>query len=102
MTTTRGHAARNFLHNISHNHHPSLPRSSKTHDKNAKAEQVPDYQKRKEAEKHFIAQWEADNSREPLSPSQIAKDPSEKHVGQSSKYLHKEDFKLIKTIGTGW
>ncbi|KAI9726984.1 MAG: serine/threonine protein kinase, AGC [Chrysothrix sp. TS-e1954] len=75
MTTSRGHSARNFLHNISHNH-PSLPRSSKTPDKQSKPVDDPNFLKRKEEEKHFIAQWEVDNSHKPLSPAQIAKDPS--------------------------
>lgn len=95
-------AARHFLHDKLSAHAPHLPRSSKGADKNsAKVQNDPDYQRKKEEEKHFICQFDVDNSKEPLSPSQIAKDPSEKHVGHSSKYLKKGDFKLVKTIGTG-
>lgn len=83
-------------------HAPHLPRSSKSTDKHPKpATSDPDYERKHEEEKHFICQFDKDNSKEPLSPSDIARDPSEKLVGHSSKYLKKADFKLIKTIGTG-
>lgn len=97
-------AARNFLHDKLASHAPHLPRSSKGADKTDKSAQIlndPDYQRKKEEEKHFICQFDSDHSKVPLSPTQIAKDPSEKHVGHSSKYLRKADFKLVKTIGTG-
>ncbi|KAI9672775.1 MAG: serine/threonine protein kinase, AGC [Alyxoria varia] len=81
-------------------HHPTLPRSHKSSEKTPKLS-GPDYEKKKEEEKHLICQWESDNQKSPLSPSQISKDPNEKLVGHSSKVLRKEDFKLIKTIGTG-
>lgn len=95
-------SARNFFHEKFQNHHPHLPRSSKSSDKNVKVnDKDPEYQKKKEEHKHFICQFEERNQKEPLSPSEITKDPSEKHIGQSSKYLKKQDFKLVKTIGTG-
>ena len=82
-------------------HHPTLPRSHKSTDRASRATlEDPNYEKHKEEEKHQLCQWEG-HQREPLSPSEIAKDPTEKHVGKSSKYLRKEDFKLMKTIGTG-
>ena len=81
-------------------HHPTLNRSSKSSDKTPKLS-GPDYEKKKQEEKNLICHWESDSQKTPLSPSQIAKDPSEKLVGHSSKVLRKDDFKLIKTIGTG-
>lgn len=53
----------------------------------------------REEEKQKIAEWEA--NKKPLEPNEVATNPSKKPVGQSSKYLRKEDFDLIKTLGTG-
>ncbi|QDS69728.1 hypothetical protein FKW77_009997 [Venturia effusa] len=52
-----------------------------------------------EEEKNFISQW-GEESR-PMSPSQVAMDPAQKKVGQSSHHLRLDDFELIKTLGTG-
>ena len=49
----------------------------------------------------MICQIEEKNAKEPLSPTMIMKDPSEKQIGKQSKYLRRNDFKVIKTIGTG-
>lgn len=57
-----------------------------------------DYDAREE-EKQKLAEWEAD--KRPLEPSEIHVDPQKKPVGHSSKVLRKEDFELIKTLGTG-
>lgn len=54
---------------------------------------------RREQEKRSISQWE--DLKRPLSPSQIAADPSRKKVGHSMSYLRVEDFALVKTLGTG-
>ena len=98
MANSTKSSARNFFHE----HKPHLPRSSKSVDKHYKInDKDPEYQKKKEEEKHMICAFEEKNSREPLSPTMISKDPSEKHVGHSSKYLRKQDFKYIQTIGTG-
>lgn len=57
-----------------------------------------DYNAREE-EKQKLAEWEANKT--PLEPSEIIVDPQKKPVGHSSKVLRKEDFELIKTLGTG-
>ena len=102
MASSTKSSARNFFHEKFQNHHPHLPRSSKSNDKSPKPnEKDPDYQRKKEEHKHFLCQFEERNAKEPLSPTEICKDPTEKQIGQSSKYLKKGDFKLVKTIGTG-
>lgn len=53
----------------------------------------------REEEKLKLAEWEAE--KRPLEPSEIVVDPQSKPVGHSSKLLRKEDFELIKTLGTG-
>lgn len=53
----------------------------------------------REDEKHTLAHWA--HSKKPLEPSQIEGDPSHKVVGHSSHVLRKDDFELIKTLGTG-
>lgn len=53
----------------------------------------------REEEKQKLAEWEAE--KRPLEPSEIVVDPQKKPVGHSSKLLRKEDFDLIKTLGTG-
>lgn len=57
------------------------------------------YNPQREEEKQKLAAWE--DNKHPLEPEEVAKDPSEKPVGHSSKLLRKEDFDLIKTLGTG-
>lgn len=53
----------------------------------------------REEEKQKLAEWEAE--KRPLEPAEIVVDPQHKPVGHSSKLLRKEDFDLIKTLGTG-
>lgn len=53
----------------------------------------------REEEKQKLAEWEA--QKQPLEPHEVAQSPSKKPVGHSSKVLRKEDFDLIKTLGTG-
>ncbi|KAF2492684.1 serine/threonine-protein kinase YPK2/YKR2 [Lophium mytilinum] len=50
-------------------------------------------------EKRMLAQWE--DTKRPLSPSQVHMDASRKIVGHSSRVLRQQDFELIKTLGTG-
>jgi hypothetical protein len=50
-------------------------------------------------EKRSIAQWE--NNKRPLDPGEITEPPENKRMGQSSKSLKIDDFKLRKTLGTG-
>lgn len=52
-----------------------------------------------ENEKRKLAEWEAD--KRPLEPDEIVVDPQNKPVGHSSKHLRREDFDLVKTLGTG-
>lgn len=100
MASAKG-AAKNFFHDKFHHHSSSLPRSSKSSDKATKPADDAEYQRHKEEDKHNIAQHASQSSNPPLSPNQVAKDPSEKNVGKSSKYLRRDDFQLVKTIGTG-
>ena len=53
----------------------------------------------REDEKQKLADWEAD--KHPLEHDEIIIDPQKKPVGHSSKVLRKDDFDLIKTLGTG-
>ena len=53
----------------------------------------------REEEKARLASWQADTK--PLEVSEIIVDPQTKPVGHSSKLLRKDDFELIKTLGTG-
>ncbi|KAF2725367.1 Pkinase-domain-containing protein [Polychaeton citri CBS 116435] len=53
----------------------------------------------REQEKQRLTSWQADKG--PMSPEEIMIDPQKKPVGHSSKYLRREDFNLIKTLGTG-
>ena len=53
----------------------------------------------REEEKQKLADW--DPEKRTLEPNEIAVSPSKKPVGQSSKVLRREDFDLIKTLGTG-
>jgi len=53
----------------------------------------------REDEKQKLADWDAEKMT--LEPSEVAANPSKKPVGHSSKYLRKEDFDCVKTLGTG-
>ena len=53
----------------------------------------------REEEKQKLADWEG--SKRTLEPNEVAASPNKKPVGHSSKYLRKEDFELVKTLGTG-
>nr|POF07085.1 isoform 2 of camp-dependent protein kinase catalytic subunit alpha [Quercus suber] len=53
----------------------------------------------REDEKQKLAEWEA--NKHTLEPSEILVDPNTKPVGHSSKYLRRDDFDLVKTLGTG-
>lgn len=53
----------------------------------------------REEEKQKLADWDAE--KRTLEPNEVAASPNKKPVGHSSKYLRKEDFDCIKTLGTG-
>lgn len=53
----------------------------------------------REEEKAKLAEWQAE--KRPLEPEEIHIDPQKKPVGHSSKILRKDDFELVKTLGTG-
>ena len=53
----------------------------------------------REEEKQKLVDWTAE--KRTLEPSEISTSPSKKPVGQSSKHLRREDFDLVKTLGTG-
>ena len=92
-------AAKHLFADLRHGHQGRRTSESKKQAKNA--EDDPTFQRNKEDEKHFIAQWEVGSHKKPLSPTEVAKDPIQKQVGLSSKCLRIEDFKLLKTLGTG-
>jgi hypothetical protein len=92
-------AAKNLFSSI-HHHHSSRS-STNSSRKPEKRESADDYKKGKEDEKHFIASWEAGSQKTPLSPVEVAKDPALKQVGSSTKHLQVNDFKFLKTLGTG-
>jgi len=92
-------AAKNLFSSI-HHHHSNRSSTSSSR-KPEKRESADDYKKGKEDEKHFIASWEAGSQKTVLSPVEVAKDPSLKHVGSSTKHLQVNDFKFLKTLGTG-
>ena len=56
-------------------------------------------EEQKEKEKQFLLEFHANAS--PLSPEQITLDPKSKELGAASKQLHKEDFDMMTTLGTG-
>ena len=72
--------------------------SSRIHRMSQSAADKENYTQREE-EKQKLTEWE--NEKRTLEPNEIAQSPSKKPVGHSSKYLRKEDFDLIKTLGTG-
>ncbi|KXT09613.1 hypothetical protein AC579_7649 [Pseudocercospora musae] len=74
------------MHNLASHFH----RSSTSSGSDAKA---------REDEKTKLAEWEAE--KRPLEPDEIVIDPQKKPIGHSSKHLRKEDFELVKTLGTG-
>lgn len=53
----------------------------------------------REEEKNRLLAWEA--HKQPLEYDQILVEPNSKPVGHSSKVLRREDFDLVKTLGTG-
>ena len=55
-------------------------------------------EEQKEKEKQFLLEFHANAS--PLSPEQII-DSGNKDLGARSKQLHKEDFEMMTTLGTG-
>ena len=72
--------------------------SSRIHRMSQSAADKENYAQREE-EKQKLADWEG--NKRTLEPSEVAASPNKKPVGHSSKYLRKEDFELIKTLGTG-
>ncbi|CAD0106316.1 unnamed protein product [Aureobasidium uvarum] len=54
----------------------------------------------REEEKSRLLAWEA--QKQPLEYDQILVEPNSKPVGHSSKVLRREDFDLVKTLGTVW
>ena len=72
--------------------------SSRIHRMSQSAADKENYAAREE-EKQRLTEWE--NEKRTLEPNEVAANPSKKPVGHSSKYLRKEDFELIKTLGTG-
>ena len=72
--------------------------SSRIHRMSQSAADKENYAAREE-EKQRLTEWE--NEKRTLEPNEVAANPNKKPVGHSSKYLRKEDFELIKTLGTG-
>ena len=82
--------------------HHMLPKlhltSSHGNDKHQRKESKDQIRARDE-EKSRLAAWEAE--KRPLEYAEILVDPNRKPVGHSSKVLRREDFDLLKTLGTG-
>lgn len=77
------------VHNIASRFH-----RSSSHSANGSADAA-----EHENEKQRLSEWEAD--KRPLEPDEIVVDPQHKPVGHSSKHLRRDDFDLVKTLGTG-
>jgi len=89
--------AKSLLSGAFHGHH--LLHRSNTYSKKPKgAEEEAAFNKRREDEKHFIAQWDCDHHT-PLTATELAR--QEKKIGNSSKHLCCQDFKLEQIVGTG-
>ena len=56
-------------------------------------------EEQKEKEKQFLLDFHANAS--PMAPEQVTQDPRNKELGAASKQLHKEDFEMMTTLGTG-
>jgi protein kinase A len=67
-------------------------------DKEGRKESSSNVRAREEEKSRLIA-WEA--HKQPLEYAQILVEPNSKAVGHSSKVLRREDFDLVKTLGTG-
>lgn len=64
------------------------------------SQETTDHERKSRAEeKELLSRWQ--ELKRPLSPSQVAEEPGRKMLGHSAKYLHVEDFELLKTLGTG-
>lgn len=83
------------IKNLAHGHSPKLLRSNSKHFGQPKTIDPEEQEK----EKNFIERF-TENPR-PLSPHQISQDPRNKELGCASRQLRVQDFKLLKTIGTG-
>lgn len=94
-------AAKSLFSDLRHGTSGSVRNSLHRTTSNKIDETSESFQRNKEQEKHFIASWESGSQKSPLPPNEVAKDPAQKQVGHSSKHLRCEDFKLIKTLGTG-
>ncbi|MCJ1473889.1 serine/threonine protein kinase, AGC [Lambiella insularis] len=76
-----------------------LPGSTKPPKAAERAPRPPLDIEEQEREKHFVAQSTGRNSI--LAPDEISADAKHKELGGSSPQLGLEDFKLLKTLGTG-
>jgi protein kinase A len=82
------------VHKLLHPHRSREQHREEEHERHNSATE-----RARDEEKHTLAQW--GEKKAPLEPGQIDKDPDQKMVGHSSSVLRKEDFELIKTLGTG-
>ena len=94
-------AAKNLFSDLRHGNSSSVRAGLSRTASHKVDESSETFLKAKEQEKHFIATWEAGSQKSPLPPNEVAKDPTQKQVGHSSKHLRCEDFTLLKTLGTG-
>lgn len=80
-----------------------IPKALRSNDQNedpsSNAQGAPRDQSAREQEKRFIVHWEEEQR--PLEPDEITEDLNQKRLGQSSSSLRPEDFKFMKTLGTG-
>ncbi|KAF9736586.1 hypothetical protein PMIN06_003426 [Paraphaeosphaeria minitans] len=77
--------------------HPHRSRDQEKEEENERQKSATEHAR--DEEKHTLAQW--GEKKAPLEPGQIDKHPDQKMVGHSSSVLRKDDFELIKTLGTG-
>lgn len=82
------------VHKLLHPHRSRDQAKEEEHERHNSA-----MERTRDEEKHTLAQW--GERQAPLEPGQIDKNPDQKMVGHSSHVLRKEDFELIKTLGTG-
>jgi hypothetical protein len=95
---------RDLPHNLrkaSTNDSPSraTPSNHSTHRASISRRESHADRKQHENEKKAILHWKGD--KKTLKPDDIVKRGEEKHVGFSSRRLVKDDFELLKTLGTG-
>jgi len=79
--------------------HQLLGRNKEKEESAKSSTPPPRNEEQEEKERQFVAQFS--ERKEPLPPSEIAQDPTNKLLGGFSSQLRLDDFELLKTLGTG-